>query len=110
MLENGGNSEDGILANVGVAVLEASASGSKEGLDELGLAQFTKETKSVATDVFIGVLEVHADAVTMSYVSPIPLSSPSSLQNRFRCIPYEDHLLLQLSRRVQLRTDLIVQV
>ena len=42
---------------------------SKKGLDEFGVAKLAKETKSVAADVLVGVLQVHTDTVAAEWRS-----------------------------------------
>lgn len=69
MLEDGGDGVDCVFADVGVAVLETGACGGEEGLDELGLAEFAEEAEGIAANVFVGVLEVVADAVAMGRLS-----------------------------------------
>ena len=63
MLVDGGRGEDGVLADVCVAVLEAGARRGKEGFYELRLAELAEEAEGVSTDVLVGVLEVIPDAV-----------------------------------------------
>jgi hypothetical protein len=63
VLEDGSNCPGGVLAHIGVAVFQARAGRGKEGFDEFGFAQLAQEAESVSSDVFIGVLQVVADAV-----------------------------------------------
>lgn len=44
-------------------MFEAGAGRGEKVLDEFGFAEFADEAQGVAADVFVGVLEVHADAV-----------------------------------------------
>lgn len=64
VLENGCDSENGILSDVCVAVLETGARRGKERLDKFGLTELAEEAQRVTADVFVGVLEVISDAVT----------------------------------------------
>lgn len=49
--------EYGVLADVGVTVLETAAAGGYEGLKELGIfGYFLKETKSGTADIFVWML------------------------------------------------------
>lgn len=64
VLVNGSDSPDGILTHIGVAVFQTRARRGQERLDEFGLAKLAKESKSVATNVLVGVLEVVPDSVT----------------------------------------------
>ena len=91
MLEDGGDSKDGVLADVGMAMLEAGASGRQEWLYEFRFAELAQETECVAADVFIGMLKVHADAVATSGVSVL-YSHHARASPIY--IPYENHLLL----------------
>ena len=65
MLVDGSDSENGVLAHVGVAVLETGAGGREQGFDEFGFVQLAEEAEGVAADVLVGVLEVHANAVAV---------------------------------------------
>lgn len=92
-----------------MSVLEAGPSRGEEGFDELGLPQLAQEAQRVTADVLVGVLQVVADAV-----------AEAKLANQARCTrgrrqaqanaPDQDHLLLELAGRVELGTDLIVEV
>ena len=44
MLEDRGNSVDGILANIGMSVLKAGACGGEEGLNELSFTKLAQES------------------------------------------------------------------
>ena len=87
VLEDGRDGKDGVLAHVGVAVLETGARRRQQRLNQLGLAQLAQEAQRVAANVLVGVLQVVADAVAD-----------------------QDHLLLELAGRVELGADLVVEV
>lgn len=63
MLVDGCDGEDGVLADVGVAVLQTRPRGGEEGLDELWLAKLAEEAKGIAPDVLVRVLEIVPDTV-----------------------------------------------
>jgi hypothetical protein len=48
-----------------MTVLEALASRGKEGLDQFGLTQLAQEAESVTPNIFVRVLKVVPNAVTM---------------------------------------------
>ena len=61
-----GDGKDGVLADVGMAMLEAGSCGREEGLDQFRFAELAEEAKSVAADVLVGMLQVVSDAVAGS--------------------------------------------
>ena len=64
LAEDGEDGEDGVLADVGVPVLEAGADGGDEGLEELDVARdLLEEAEGCAANVLVRVLEVVADGV-----------------------------------------------
>lgn len=63
VLVDGCDGEDGILAHIGVAVLETLHCGGQEGLDEFGLAELAQEAEGVAADVLVGMLKIVPDTV-----------------------------------------------
>lgn len=63
MREDGGDSENRILSNICVPVLQAKSCGREQRLNEFRLPEFAEEAKSVAPDVLIGVLQVVKDAI-----------------------------------------------
>jgi hypothetical protein len=86
-------------------VLETLSSRCEQRLNELGLTQLTQEAEGVAADVFVGVLKVHADTVAVQRVS---INLFSIVPQCF--LPNQNHLLLQLAIRVQLRAHLVVHI
>jgi hypothetical protein len=44
VLENGSNSEDGILSDIGMTMFETGASRGEEGFDELGFPKLAQES------------------------------------------------------------------
>ena len=66
MLVNAGNRKDGILADVGVAMLQTGPSGGEEWFDELCLPQFAQEAEGVASNIFIRVLEIASYSIAVS--------------------------------------------
>lgn len=87
MCVDGGNRKDGVLAHVGVAVLQTLSGGGEERLNELGFSELAQEAKSVSPDVLVGVLQVVSDTVAD-----------------------QDHFLLQLAIGVELGANLVVKV
>lgn len=65
MLVDGSDSIDGVLAYIGMAVLEARPCRGEEGFDELGLPKFAKETKGVSSDILVCVLEIIPNTIAM---------------------------------------------
>jgi hypothetical protein len=63
VLENGGNSKDGVLSYVGMTMFEAGASGGQEGLYEFSFPKLAQKSQGIAPNVFVGVLEIISDAV-----------------------------------------------
>ena len=51
-----GNSEDGVLANVGMSMLQTRSGRREERLNQLGFSKLAQETEGVASDIFIGML------------------------------------------------------
>ena len=78
MREDGRDGEDGILANVCVAVLEAESRGGEQRLDELGFPQLAQEAESIASDVFVRVLQVMQNAITIQKQSQSTKNPPES--------------------------------
>lgn len=64
-MENGSDSEDSVLSDVGMSVLKARSCRGQEGFDELGLSQLAEEAKGVASNVFVGVLKIVTDTVAI---------------------------------------------
>lgn len=52
----GGNGEDGILADIGVSMLQTGSGRRKERLNQLGFSKLAQKSEGVAPDVFIGML------------------------------------------------------
>lgn len=50
------NGEDGILPNIGVSMLQTRSGGRKERLNQFRFSKLTQESKSVASNIFIGML------------------------------------------------------
>lgn len=64
-MEDRGNGPHGVFAHISMTVLEALASRGKEGLDQFGLTQLAQEAESVTPNIFVRVLKVVPNAVTM---------------------------------------------
>ena len=60
---DGSDGENGIFADVGMAMLEAGSGWRKQRFNEFGLAKFAEETEGIATNVFVRMLEVHSNAI-----------------------------------------------
>ena len=52
----GGNSEDCVLADVGMSMLQTRSGGGKERLNQFGFSKLAQETKGIPSDIFIGML------------------------------------------------------
>lgn len=63
VLVDGCNGEDGVLADICVAMLETRPRRREERLDQLWLAELAEKAQGVAPNVFVRVLEVVPDAV-----------------------------------------------
>lgn len=63
VLVDGGNGEDGILSNIGMAVFKTSSCRSQKRLNQFGIAQLAQKSQSVASDVFVRVLQIHSDTI-----------------------------------------------
>lgn len=63
VLEDRGDCPSGVLSYVGMAVFQTRAGRGQERLDEFRFAEFAQETKSISTNVFVGVLQVVANAI-----------------------------------------------
>lgn len=64
VLENRSYSKYGVLANVGMSMLETRTCGRKEGFDQLSFTKLAQESQCVAPDVLVGMLEIISNAVT----------------------------------------------
>lgn len=62
-----GDGKNGILANICMTVLEAGSCRGEQGLNELGLAQLAEESQSIASNVFVGMLQVIANTVATRF-------------------------------------------
>lgn len=78
VLVNGGHGEDGVLADVRMAVLEARSGGGQERLDQFGLAKLAEEAQGVAADVLVGVLEVVSYAVAAGQTLSVRMETRDS--------------------------------
>jgi hypothetical protein len=67
VLVDSGNSKDSVLSYIGMAVLKAGTRRGEERLDELGFSKLAQESQSVASNVFVGMLEIISDTVTLKY-------------------------------------------
>lgn len=56
---------DGILSHVRMAVFQTRACGGEERLDEFRFSEFAQESQGIASDVFIGMLQVVTDAIAV---------------------------------------------
>ena len=65
MLVDGGNSKDGVLSYIGMTVLKTGTRRGKERFDEFGFSKLAQESQSVASNVFVGVLEIISDTVAL---------------------------------------------
>ena len=52
----GGNGEDGVLADIGVSMLQTGSCRRKERLNQLWFSKLAQKSEGVAPDVFIGML------------------------------------------------------
>lgn len=88
-----------------MSVIEAGLCGGEEGFDQLGFAEFAKESKGIASDELVGMLQVVPDTVAgcVSVSSPRAANWPAH-------VPDQDHFLFQFPVAVQLRTDFIVEI
>jgi len=57
-LVNAIDSKNSVSSNVGVSVLQVALNGRNQRFDELGLLQFADVTKSGASDVLVGMIEI----------------------------------------------------
>ena len=73
MLEDGRHGVDGILSHVCMAMLEAGACRGEEGLDKLRFPQLAEEAQGVASDVFVGMLQVISDTVAERRCGSVPV-------------------------------------
>lgn len=67
MLEDGSNSKDGVLSYVSMTMLETGSSGRKERFDKFSFSKLAQEPQSIASDVFIWMLEIISDAVALIF-------------------------------------------
>ena len=58
-------SPDCILSHICMAVFQTRACGGQERLDEFRFSEFAQESQGIASDVFIGVLQVVTDTVAI---------------------------------------------
>ena len=63
MLIDRGDGENCILPNICMAVFKALAGRLEQRFNKLGFSQLAKETKSIAADVFVRMLQVQADTI-----------------------------------------------
>lgn len=82
VLEDGGDGKNGVLADIGVTVLETRPRRGEKGLDELWLAKLAEETQSIASDVLVGMLKVVPNTVTMKSSASVEYVVASSLEPR----------------------------
>lgn len=80
MREDGRDGEDGILANVCVAMLETESRGGEQGLDELRFPQLAQEAEGIASDVLVRVLQVMQNAIAIRKQSQSTKNPPESQQ------------------------------
>lgn len=52
----GGDGEGGVLADVGVSMLQTRSGRRKERFDQLGFSELAQEPEGIASDIFIGML------------------------------------------------------
>lgn len=52
----GGDGEDGVLADVGVSMLQTRSGRRKERFNQLGFSELAQEPEGIASDIFIGML------------------------------------------------------
>lgn len=64
VLEDRSDSPHGVLADIGVAVIQAGACGREEGFNEFRFSELAQESQGVSSDVFVGVLKIVTDTVT----------------------------------------------
>ena len=63
VLEDRSHSKYSILANICMSVLEARSCGGEKGFNELSFTKFAQESERVASNVFIGMLEIISNSV-----------------------------------------------
>lgn len=63
VLVNGCDGEDGILADVGVAVLETGSRRGQQWFYQLSVTELAEKAQGVSPNILVGVLEIHANAV-----------------------------------------------
>lgn len=105
--------KDGVLAHIGVAMLETGAGSGHKRLEQFGLLDLLKEAEGGSTDVLVGMLEVVSDGVAEHRVHVSQVVHLLSDVMKKRTVfdgPHQDHLLLELAVVVELRADLPVEV
>ena len=55
-----------VLPDIGMSVIEASLCSGEERFDELGLSEFGQKSQSVASNEFVGMLQVVPDAIAVA--------------------------------------------
>lgn len=99
------NSQDRVLANIRMAVLQTLTGRGEQWLEELRLTNLAQEAEGSAADVLICMEEVIPDAIAAS------VSTPSELEySIIKYRPDQNHLLLQLPARIVLWAYLVVEV
>ena len=86
-----------------MAVFKALAGRLEERFNKLGFSQLAKETKSVAADVFVRMLQVQADTIAKR-----KLAFYLGVAHSVFIVPNQDPLLPKFPAVVELWTDLIV--
>ena len=59
------NGKDGILSDVSMPMIKTGASGRDQWLNDFGFSQFAQEAESVATNIFVRMLEVVSDPIAV---------------------------------------------
>jgi hypothetical protein len=74
VLEDRGHSENSILANVCMSVLEARSRRGEKGFYKLSFTKLAQESKCVASNIFIGMLEIISNSVAGGRLAEMQLT------------------------------------
>lgn len=90
-----------------MTVFQTRPCGGEERFDEFRFSELAQESQGIASDVFVGVLQVVTDSVAEKTPTVLLMERNGIYQSY---LPDQDHLLLKLAIRVQFRADFIVEV
>lgn len=91
-------------------MFQARTRGREKRFDELRFAELAEESKSVAPNIFVWMLKVVSDSIAIHRRQCYQSAPPGPNNIESGSLPHKDHFLLELSIRIVLGADFVVEI